>query len=119
MSSDALTLTDLATVATIAAGVFAVLNTSLRWLMDYLQAKFGGPTAAQSARYQQSEQCRFDHANVNTLITAQNATISKMLEQNGRMIDAMKDASHVSELRHQIILGQLKELGYKVTARRD
>ena len=110
--TDALTLAQLATVAGIAASIFAVLNVALRWLVEYLSAKFGAPgrSAEAAGRQAQSEQCRFDHSNINNVITAQNANIARMLEQNGRLLESMKDASHVSELRHQIVLTKLDRI---------
>jgi hypothetical protein len=117
MTPDAITITQLATVFGIAASIFAVLNVTLKWLVDYLQTKMGknlNPIVATASRQTQSEQCRFDHSNVTNIVTAQNAHISKMLEQNARMIEAMKDASHVSELRHQIILTKLDRIVEKL-----
>lgn len=106
MTETPITISDLATVAAIAAAVFGLVMQALKLLTDFLTAKLVGKEGSQA----QSAQCRFDHQNLNALVAQQNANIAKMLDQNGKMIDAVSNVSHAAELRHQIVLAKLESL---------
>jgi uncharacterized membrane protein YcjF (UPF0283 family) len=117
MINEAITLTDLATVASIVSVCAAIAYKLFSIGMEYLQVKLGRPSElAQHSEHlrQQSDACKFEHSSISSLLLSQNATIVKTLEQNGKMIDAIKDASHVAELRHQIILAKLDRIGDRV-----
>jgi hypothetical protein len=101
-----ITLTDIATFAAIAGAIFSVLSALARAGIEYLTAKFGNRMTVA----EQSAQCRFDHGEINALITTQNANISTMLKQNGEQIKALSDGNHAAELRHQILLAKLQRI---------
>jgi len=106
MTEAPITLTDIATFAAIAGAIFSILSVLARVGMEYLTSKFGNRMTVA----EQSERCRFDHSQINALITQQNANIARMLEQNGEQIKALHDESHANQLRHQIILAKLERI---------
>jgi len=106
MTDTPLTLTDIATFAAIAGAVVSIFGTGLKMLIDYLSRRFGNDMTVR----QQSEQCHFDHDKISGILVSQNANIAKMLEQNGKQIAALSDASHAAELRHQIVLAKLERI---------
>ena len=106
MTDTPITITEIATFAAIGGAIFSVLSVSVKALVDYLTVKFGsGMTVAE-----QSAQCRFDHNEINHLITQQNQNISTMLKQNGEQIKALAEGNHAAELRHQIVLAKLQRI---------
>ncbi len=106
MTESPLTLADIATFAAIAGAVVSILGTGLKVLVEYLTRRFGSDMTVR----QQSENCRFDHEKLSNILASQNANIAKMLEQNGKQIDALSEASHAAELRHQIVLAKLERI---------
>jgi deferrochelatase/peroxidase EfeB len=124
MTTQALTIADISLFAGIAASTFTVLSLLLKWLSSYLSAKLGidgakGVKELEAARRIQSDQCRFDLANVASSIQVQNTTIEKLLKQNQFMLEAMKDAAHINELRHQIILAKLDRLDDRLNSQKN
>lgn len=106
MNETPITLADIATFAAIGGAVFSVLSVSVKALVDYLTARFGNSMTPA----EQSAQCRFDHNEINNLITQQNANIATMLKQNGEQIKALAEGNHAAELRHQIVLAKLQRI---------
>src|SRR6056297_1232216 len=106
MTDTPITLTDIATFAAIAGAVVSIVGTALKLAIEYLSTRFGGRMTVA----EQSANCRFDHREINALITQQNANIAKMLEQNGEQIKALSDANHAAQLRHQIVLNELERI---------
>jgi hypothetical protein len=103
------TLSDL--LPLVAVGGFVVtLGTALgKFAMDYLTAKFGRSNGGAEFAARQAEACRFDHQNIHVLLASQNSNIAELLKQNARTLDAMKDHSHVMELRHQILMSKMEK----------
>jgi hypothetical protein len=106
MTDAPITPADIATFAAIAGTIFSLLHLGLRMLIEFLTAKFGNRMTVAD----QSAQCRFDHAEINALITRQNANIATMLQQNGEQIKALSEGNHAAELRHQIVLAKLQRI---------
>ena len=105
MTDSPVTLAHLAAVAAIASVVFGVINMAFRFANDFFTAKFAPSKSA--CPVDQSAQCKFDHANINSLIATQNDNIKTMLGQNSLQIAAFSNAQHASELRHQTVLNKL------------
>lgn len=106
MKDSPITLADVLTIVAIASAAFGVISQLAKAGMSYLTAKFSkGATAAK-----QSSQCNFDHKEIHSLVLAQNANITKMLEQNGEEIKALTDLNHNAQLRHQIVLAKLERI---------
>lgn len=111
MTDSPITLFDIATFAAIAGSVFSISLGSLKILLDYISAKFGNKMTIA----EQSAQCRFDHRELHGVLTAQNANIAKMLEQNGKQLEALAESNYAANLRHEMVLGHLKEIKTEVT----
>lgn len=108
-----MTFAELVPIVAVGVGVYTVGTGLMRFGMDYLTTKFGKPKEDTSPS-KQAEACRFDHTNISALIASQNASIAaqnvniaELLKQNARSLDAMKDHSHVMELRHQILIAKM------------
>lgn len=110
MKDAPISLVDIVAAATVVSVVFGIIVQLLKFGMDFLTAKFSPVTKAERLAQAQSDQCRFDHASIGGLVATQNANIAKMLEQNGKQIEAMKDANHAAELRHQVVLARLEAI---------
>lgn len=107
MKDSPITLADVITVVALASAAFGVISQLAKAGMSYLTAKFsksGSPADRQAA------QCNFDHKEIHSLVVAQNANITKMLEQNGEQIKALTDINHNAQLRHQIVLAKLERI---------
>lgn len=107
MTDSPISLADILTVVAIAGGAFGILSQLVKAAMAYLTAKFsknGNPIVRQAL------QCNFDHKELHALVVAQNANITKMLEQNGEQIRALTDINHNAQLRHQIVLAKLERI---------
>lgn len=104
-----ISISDIGVVVAIAASSYAVLNGLVGALISHLQAKIGSKRE-ETVRQSQSEQCRFDHVNISSIIAAQNSNISKMLEQNGEMLLAIREAATAREVQHQIVLAELRAI---------
>lgn len=119
-----ITMADILLFATVASISFTLVAGVGKWVMGYLTLKFGAKPAEtsmeKSARIMadQSMQCRFDHEGINKLIVAQNRNIEELLKQNGEQIRALTDANHNAQLRHQIVLSELKEVKSMIHATR-
>jgi len=111
------TVPNIAAIAGVAGSVFAIVSGFVKFLVSYLEAKFSGKMTVA----EQSAQCRFDHeqigstvraqANeVNSMIQNQNEHIARLLDQNGKQLQYMSDASHNAELRHQITMAKLENI---------
>lgn len=101
-----LELSDIATISGIVAAVTIIVGAVVRVLTAWILSKI---PPSKNSNYQPSE-CRFDHQSLNQILVTQNANIAKMLEQNGKQIEALRDANHAAELRHQVVLSRLEKI---------
>jgi hypothetical protein len=106
---------DLSVIALVVSSAAGVAFPAAKFFMDFLIAKVGNTEKARERRAEeirqvQSEACKFDHSTIQSILTQQNANIVKLLEQNAVQISAYMNANHAAELRHQIVLTELKRL---------
>jgi H+/Cl- antiporter ClcA len=105
-----LTLADYAVISSIIGVVGGLCVAVLNFLINFLNTKFKGESKSEKIQREQSEACRFDHAGIQGILTQQNVNIIELLKQNSAQIAAFREATHASELRHQIVLQKLERI---------
>ncbi len=122
MPTDNITLTQLSMAIGILVGVVGLMWKAGGALTNYIIAKVSGKPSAEQARQTQSEQCRFDHTNVTSILLAQNANaalqnanIAKLIEQHGVTLELMKKADATAELRHAAVMNEFRFMQLKKT----
>lgn len=111
-----LTIQDVASMAAVGAFVYTIFQSLVQVLFGYLTAKFGNN--AKSGVVEQSEKCHFDHMQIHSQLQIQQkleanqsertqANITRMLDQNEKLIGVISDVAHASDLRHQEIISSL------------
>jgi hypothetical protein len=103
-----LTTDQFAIIAAIVGGSFAITNSALKLLSDWITSKYVPYRNTQSSS--SSTKCKFENSQINTLVMTQNANIAELLKHNAAMINAMKEGMHAAELRHQIVLTKLEQI---------
>lgn len=93
-------------IAAIVGGSFAIANSALKLVSDWITSKYSSPSKSSS----QSASCKFENSQISTLVMTQNANIAELLKHNAAMISAMKEGMHAAELRHQIVLTKLEQI---------
>lgn len=102
-----ITTDQFAIVAAIVGGSFAIANSALKLVSDWVTSKYthqNKNTATSQAK------CKFENSQINTLVMTQNSNIAELLKHNAAMISAMKEGMHAAELRHQIVLTKLEQI---------
>jgi hypothetical protein len=92
-----------AIIAAIVGGSFAIANSALKLVSDWITSKYSSPAKSSS-------NCKFENSQISTLVMTQNANIAELLKHNAAMISAMKEGMHAAELRHQIVLTKLEQI---------
>jgi len=90
-------------IAAIVGGSFAIANSALKLVSDWITSKYSSPAKSSS-------NCKFENSQISTLVMTQNANIAELLKHNAAMISAMKEGMHAAELRHQIVLTKLEQI---------
>lgn len=100
----------LAALAATISAVVVIGGAVVRVLTAIILSKLPSYRRAEMLAGEQAAQCKFDHESLHSILVAQNSTIAKMLEQNGKQIEALRDANHAAELRHQVVLARLDRI---------
>jgi len=99
--------TELLQTLSIAATIWVLVSGIGKFLYSYLESKFLKVGSRSLTASEQSAQCHYDHSKLTDMLAVQNDHIAKLLEQNGKQIELMSNASHAAELRHQIYIGKM------------
>ena len=101
---------DIAAIGALIAAITVIGGAAVRILTAIILTKLPSFKRAETLAGEQAAQCKFDHESLHGIMVAQNNTIEKMLEQNGKQIEVLREANHAAELRHQVVLSRLDRI---------
>jgi hypothetical protein len=106
--------TELAAIGGIVSAVTVVSGALVKVLTVWIVSKMPAARAEEASGIQ----CKLEHSQLQSILVSQNASIAKMLEQNGKQIEALREINHSTQLRHEIVLAKLNSIEREVTRAR-